>query len=443
MILLNSVTLPWWSAAPFILLLALIVIAPILLSNYWHHYYKQISVVLGLSVVAYFGFSVHDFHTPIETGVEYLSFVIFLGALFVAAGGIYMHADFKVTPKLNVLFLLMGAIVSNIIGTTGAAMLLVRPFIRLNKYKIAPYHLVFFIFIVCNVGGALTPIGDPPLFLGYLKGVPFGFTFSHLIGYWTLAIGLLLAIFYGLDKKNKLSDEVDDIPSTNKIVIYGKRNILWLVVIIGAVFLDPNFYDWLPYIQLGENKISFVRETMQLSAAVACYFSANKTAINGNDFSFEPILEVVFLFFGLFFTMMPALKLVAAFAITPEGQEVFTTSSMYWASGFFSSFLDNAPTYLNFLTAAMAKFGKDINAPAEVIAFASGENMAYLISISLGSVFFGAMTYIGNGPNLMVKSIADHLGVKMPDFISYITKYALVYLLPVLLVVFIAMKLVA
>lgn len=443
MILLNSVTLPWWSAAPFILLLALIVIAPILLSNYWHHYYKQISVVLGLSVVAYFGFSLHDFHTPIETGVEYLSFVIFLGALFVAAGGIYIHADFKVTPKLNVLFLLMGAIVSNIIGTTGAAMLLVRPFIRLNKYKIAPYHLVFFIFIVCNVGGVLTPIGDPPLFLGYLKGVPFGFTLSHLIGYWALAIGLLLAIFYILDTKNKLSDEVDDIASSNKIVFEGKRNILWLTVIVGAVFLDPNFYDWIPYINLDGHKISFVRETIQLTSAIACYFSSNKTAINGNNFSFEPILEVVFLFFGLFFTMMPALKLVAAFAITPEGQEVFTTSTMYWASGFFSGFLDNAPTYLNFLTAAMAKFGKDINAPEEVIAFASGENMAYLISISLGSVFFGAMTYIGNGPNLMVKSIADHLGVKMPDFISYITKYALVYLLPVLLVVFIAMKLVA
>jgi Na+/H+ antiporter NhaD/arsenite permease-like protein len=198
----------------------------------------------------------------------------------------------------------------------------------------------------------------------------------------------------------------------------------------------------LSYIDLEGKKVSFVRELIQLSAAVICYFTANKTAINSNSFDFEPILEVVFLFFGLFFTMMPALKLVAAFAVTPEGQEVFTTSSMYWASGFFSSFLDNAPTYLNFLTAAMAKFGKDINAPTNVIAFATGENLAYVVSISLGSVFFGAMTYIGNGPNLMVKSIAEHLGVTMPSFIAYITKYALVYLLPVLCVVYFVMKVV-
>lgn len=440
MLLLSNLILPWWSALPFVLLLSLIVIAPIFLSKFWHHYYKQIAVVMGLLVILYFRFGLNDYHTPIETAVEYLSFVIFLGALFVAAGGIYIHADFKVTPKVNVLFLFLGAVVSNIIGTTGAAMLLVRPFIRLNKYKIAPYHLVFFIFIVCNVGGALTPIGDPPLFLGYLKGVPFSFTFINLLPYWFLAIALLCSIFYVLDVKNKLSNEVDDIKSSGGIIIKGKRNLIWLFVVVGAVFLDPNFHHWLPYISFGEHKISFVRELIQLSAAFICYKNANKTAMNSNGFEFEPILEVVFLFFGLFFTMMPALKLIAGYAVTPAGQEMFTTNTMYWASGFFSSFLDNAPTYLNFLTAAMAKFGKDINAPEEVIAFATGENIAYVISISLGSVFFGAMTYIGNGPNLMVKSIAENLGVEMPSFVSYITKFALVYLLPVLVVVFCVMK---
>ena len=292
--LLSALALPWWSALPFICLLALIVIAPLLLSNFWHHYYKHTAIALGISVIAYFGFGLHDFHTPIETAVEYLSFVIFLGALFVAAGGIYIHADFKVTPALNVLYLFIGAIISNIIGTTGAAMLLVRPFIRLNKYKIAPYHLVFFIFIVCNVGGSLTPIGDPPLFLGYLKGIPFSFTISNLIGYWGLAIALLLGIFYALELRNKLSDEADDITSSNQIVVKGKRNLIWLVVIVGAVFLDPNFYDWLPYLDLEGKKVSFVRELIQLSAAIICYFTANKTAINSNSFDFEPILEVVF-----------------------------------------------------------------------------------------------------------------------------------------------------
>jgi Na+/H+ antiporter NhaD/arsenite permease-like protein len=439
MLFLTVASLPWWSALPFICLLALIVIAPLLMSNFWHHYYKHIAIVMGLGVVTYFAIGLRDWHTPVETLVEYLSFVIFLGALFVAAGGIYIHADFRVTPKVNVFFLFFGAVLSNIIGTTGAAMLLVRPFIRLNKYKIAPYHLVFFIFIVCNVGGALTPIGDPPLFLGYLKGVPFLFTGIHLIGYWLLAICLLLGVFYVLELKNKLTEEADDIKASNKVLVNGKRNIIWLGVIIGAVFLDPNFYDWLPYIDLDGHKVSFLREMIQLTAAVACYFSASKTAMNSNGFEFEPILEVVFLFFGLFFTMMPALKLVASFAVTPEGQQLFTTSSMYWASGFFSSFLDNAPTYMNFLTAAMAKFGKDINAPSEVVAFATGENLLYVVSISLGSVFFGAMTYIGNGPNLMVKSIAEHLEVKMPSFIAYITKYSLVYLLPVLCIVYFVM----
>ena len=440
MTLLHALALPWWSAFPFVVLLALIVLAPLVMASFWHHYYKHTAVVLGLSVIAYFGFHLHDVHTPIETAVEYLSFVIFLGALFVAAGGIFIHADFKVTPQLNILYLFMGAVIANLIGTTGAAMLLVRPFIRLNKYKLAPYHLVFFIFIVCNVGGALTPIGDPPLFLGYLKGVPFSFTIAHLFGYWALAMVLLLGIFYGLERKNKMTDIADDIQASNKIVVGGKRNLFWLTIIIAAVFLDPNFHDWLPYLDLDGKKVSFIRELIQLGAATICYLTANKTALNANEFSFEPILEVVFLFFGLFFTMMPALKLVAAYAVTPEGQSVFTTSSMYWAAGFFSSFLDNAPTYLNFLTAAMAKFGKDINAPSEVIAFAKGENLAYIISISLGSVFFGAMTYIGNGPNLMVKSIAEHLGVNMPSFVHYITKYALVYLLPVLIIVFVVMQ---
>lgn len=424
-------------ALPFILLLALIVIAPLTMPKWWHHYYKHTAIALGAGVGLYYIFAIeHGGSTTFHTFWEYLSFVLFLSALFIASGGIYIHADIQNTAKNNVIFLLAGAIISNIIGTTGAAMLLVRPFIRLNKYRIKPYHLVFFIFIVCNVGGSLTPIGDPPLFLGFLKGVPFFFTLNKLFGYWVLAIALLLGIFYLKDKKDENIVDGDEVKASNKFIINGKRNIIWLTVIIGAIFIDPNLFPSLPTLHVHGHHYSFIRELIQLTSAILCFKFAKQSALKGNGFDFEPIKEIAFIFFGLFLTMMPALQIVADFAKTPKGQALFTPNTMYWASGIFSAFLDNAPTYLNFLTAGLAKFGLSIDNSQDVIQFANSENAIYVIAISLGAVFFGAMTYIGNGPNFMVKSVAEHLEIKMPSFIDYIIKYSVIYLLPVLTVTF-------
>jgi Na+/H+ antiporter NhaD/arsenite permease-like protein len=430
-------TPPVWTVIPFILLLSMIVAGPLFFPHFWHKRYKAIAIVLGVLVLGYYLIVLHDLHTTVETFVEYISFIALLGSLFVVAGGIYIHADYKSLPATNVGFLIFGSVIANLIGTTGAAMLLIRPWIRLNKYKLQPYHLIFFIFMVCNVGGLLTPIGDPPLFLGFLKGVPFGFTLVNLSGYWALAIALLAIMFYIRDKKNKQNKEAEAIPASNKIVVEGIKNVFWLAIVIVAVFIDPNVYEWVPYIDYHGAKISYIREIVQLSSAFICFKMSNRTALASNEFNFEPILEVVYIFFGIFLTMMPALSLIAAYAQTPEGSARLSLNAIYWVTGILSSFLDNAPTYLNFLSAAMAKYGLNINVTSDVLKFATEtETAAYLMVISISSVFFGACTYLGNGPNFMVRSIAENSGIKMPSFLEYIYKFVIPYLVPILFLIY-------
>ncbi len=394
-------------------------------------------------VLAYYLFVLHDTHLPVETLAEYASFAILLSSLYIAAGGIYINANANATPLINVGILLFGAIIANLIGTTGASLLLIRPFIRLNNHRIKPYQIVFFIFIVSNAGGLLTPLGDPPLFIGFLKGVPFFWTLQHLFTPWVIAVGALCLIFFILDSRNKETfTPKPEVQARNEarteFFFTGKRNLLWLGVIIGATFLNPASYDWLPYIPLeGGVKVSFVRELVQLAAALLCFKFASRTALNGNHFTFDPILEVVFLFFGIFFTMMPALQLSAELASSPEFAAKLTPSVFYWVAGSLSGVLDNAPTYANFLSLGMAKYHLNYASTTQVYNFAYGlgqtpETLLVLEAISIGSVLFGAMTYIGNGPNFMVKSIAEQAGVNMPPFFQYMFKYSIVYLLPVL-----------
>ncbi|AKQ44707.1 citrate transporter [Rufibacter radiotolerans] len=439
---------PGFLIAPFVLLIGLIATGPIFFPHFWHKYYKTIAVGLGLLVLAYYLLVLHDTHMPIETLAEYASFAILLSSLYIAAGGIYVNANANATPIMNVAILLFGAVIANVIGTTGASLLLIRPFIRLNNHRIKPYQIVFFIFIVSNAGGMLTPLGDPPLFIGFLKGVPFFWTLQHLFTPWAIAVGALCVIFFVLDRRNKPSFTPS--PSvkarneaTTEFYLKGKRNLVWLAVIIGATFLNPASYEWLPYIPLeGGVKISFVREIIQLTAAFMCFRFASRTALNGNHFSFDPILEVVFLFFGIFFTMMPALQLSAELASSPAFAAQLTPSVFYWVTGSLSGVLDNAPTYANFLSLGMAKYHLNYANPAQVHDFAVGlaqspETRLILEAISTGAVLFGAMTYIGNGPNFMVKSIAEQAGVKMPPFFQYVFKYSLIYLLPVLALIWI------
>ncbi|WP_421763571.1 sodium:proton antiporter [Ekhidna sp.] len=433
-----------WSVIPFVLLLLMIATGPLFYPHFWHKSYPVISIILAFLVCTYYLFYLHNDHSPVHSAAEYIQFIALLAGLFVASGGILINVDKAARPLTNVIILAIGAVIANIIGTTGASMLLIRPFIRLNKNRIKPYHIVFFIFIVSNVGGSLTPIGDPPLFLGFLKGIPFEWTIIHNLVPWAIACVLLLVFFYFFDIRNKtnyalMRGEVEeDVIPTGKISLVGKRNFLWLAVVVGAVFLDPNVFDWVPGIEYMGQKFSYIREIIMLLAAFGSFRFADLQAIQGNEFSFEPIREVAFLFIGIFFTMMPALELVSEFAQSPEGEKLIRPSTLYWGTGILSGFLDNAPTYVNFLTASMASVGADVNKISEVIAFSNNEyadSLLDLMAISLGAVFFGAFTYIGNGPNFMVKSIAEQVGIKMPSFFSYIIKFSIPILLPILIII--------
>lgn len=430
---------PGWTVIPFVLLLSMIATGPLFYEHFWHKNYPIIAVSLASIVVLYYLFALHNAHAPVHALAEYVQFIALLASLYIASGGIMINVDKKATPMANVLLLVVGAVIANLIGTTGASMLLIRPFIRLNKSRIRPYHIIFFIFMVSNIGGALTPIGDPPLFLGFLKGVPFMWTLEHNVLPWALALVILSAMFYVFDSRNKDEDLFDEVEYTNKTSIIGSRNFFWLALIIASVFLDPNVIDGVPAIVYDGQKFSFLRELIMLSVGFLSYKLADKKAISGNEFNFEPIREVAFIFVGIFGTMMPALALVSEFAQSDAGASLIGPNSLYWGTGILSGFLDNAPTYLNFLAAALASQGGDINAITNVQDYAAGgvytESVINLTAIAVGAVFFGAMTYIGNGPNFMVKSIAEQTGIHMPSFFGYILRYSIPILLPIFIVV--------
>ncbi|MCS5491080.1 sodium:proton antiporter [Algoriphagus limi] len=432
---------PGWLVIPFVALLLMIATGPLFYEHFWHHNYPKIAVALALLVVLYYLFVLDNVHGPVHALAEYVQFIALLASLYIASGGILIEIDKKATPLANVSLLLIGALISNLIGTTGASMLLIRPFIRLNKGNIQAYHIIFFIFMVSNVGGSLTPIGDPPLFLGFLKGIPFFWTLTHNWPAWVFALLILAAVFYLIDRKfGRAGDdsELETATYTNKFSLIGSKNFGWLFIVICSVFLDPNVIEWVPAIEYDGQKFSFIREIIMLSVAFFSYKFADQRAIKGNEFNFEPIREVAFIFIGIFGTMMPALELVGNFAKSPEGAALITHNTLYWGTGTLSGFLDNAPTYLNFLAAAMASKGASINNIEQVRQFAADgfhDSAFELMAIAIASVFFGAMTYIGNGPNFMVKSIAEQSGIKMPSFFGYIIRFSLPILLPLLFIV--------
>ncbi|PTY07243.1 sodium:proton antiporter [Opitutaceae bacterium EW11] len=424
----SAAEIPAQMIVPFGLLLLLIATMPLTphgVKSLWERFYPLVSIGLGLFVVGYYLLRIPaGGETIVHTLSEYVSFICLIGSLFVVSGGIHLKVKGEATPLDNVIFLAIAAVLANVFGTTGASMVLIRPWIRMNKIRITAYHIVFFIFVVSNVGGALTPIGDPPLFLGYLRGVPFFWLINQVIVQWLIAVGCVLAAFYVFDLNSykrmprKVQAEVEQ---PDQWRFEGGVNVLFLFVIIGAVFV-PDAY--------------FLREIVMVGAAVASYKLTPKQVHEENAFSFGPIKEVAFLFIGIFMTMMPALGY-----LTQHGQEFGFDKPLqyYFASGSLSSVLDNAPTYLNFLQLAEATaraeapavFGA-ITDPIESVRMLLQVKPNFVIAVSLGSVFFGAMTYIGNGPNFMVKSIAESAGVKTPTFFGYILKYSLPVLLPIL-----------
>ncbi|MFO7445884.1 MAG: sodium:proton antiporter [Ignavibacteriaceae bacterium] len=424
-----SLSLPsTYMVIPFVLLLLMIATGPLFFRHFWEHHYPKIAIALGLITVLYYLFFLRDTHSLLHTLIEYLSFIALLSSLFVASGGILIKVDRKSTPLVNVIMLLFGAVIANVIGTTGASMLLIRPFIKLNQDRVKPYHIIFFIFIVSNVGGALTPIGDPPLFLGFLKGIEFFWVFEHVWYIWLPTIAFILGIFYLIDSRNKSTAD-DQKLYTNKIEFKGFRNVIYLIIIVISVFIDPNVMSWVP--DLYPLPVG-LREIIMFSMVYISFKTADKEVLKANEFDFEPIKEVAFLFVGIFATMIPALQLIAYEA--KLNGKALTPGVFYWATGVLSAFLDNAPTYLNFLSAEMGKFDLDMNNKLEVLKFEI-EHPTYLTAISVAAVFFGAMTYIGNGPNFMVKSISERAGIKMPSFFGFLFKYAVPVLLPLFFLV--------
>ncbi|GAA5164893.1 sodium:proton antiporter [Ornithinimicrobium tianjinense] len=418
----------WWGMIPFVLMLGTIAVAPLVpaVAHYWEQQRVQllVALVLGLPVAIWF-LAGGELTTVVHALVEYGQFIALLLALFVVSGGIYLAGDIRATPRVNTLFLAVGAVLASFIGTTGAAMLLIRPLLNTNAQRVHRVHtVVFTIFIVANTGGLLTPLGDPPLFLGMLRGVPFTWTFS-LWPEWLFVNILLLVTYYGLDRRLYASEppqaRADDASEITPLRIKGGIHFIYLGLIVLAVAFAPSvdlhaieeghahWWQWVPW-----------REIVMISMALLSLRTGDRTARwVDNNFKWGPIQEVAALFIGIFLTMMPALRFLAQVAPDLPLNRV----TFFLFTGGLSAVLDNAPTYVTFFEMAR-ELGGD---PA-----VAGVLETYLVSISLGAVFCGAITYIGNGPNFMTKAVADGHGVAMPSFGGYVV-LAFRYLVPVLL----------
>jgi len=405
-----------WMILPFVLLIGAMAVAPLLAPNWWLRHYPKVALGLGMVTIGYYIFVLRDTTSLAHTAHEYVSFIMLVGSLFVVSGGIHIGVKGEATPLANVLFLSVGAVAANILGTTGAAMLLIRPWIRLNQYRVTAHHIVFFIFIVANVGGCLTPVGDPPLFLGYLQGVPFWWVVKNCWPVWAAGVGILLAMFYVVDKINfarapRALREKETVRETWKFD--GLANLFFLAVVLGAVFVSQPV---------------FLREALMLAAAIGSYFTTKKSVHAANHFNFHPIQEVAVLFAGIFATMMPALDWLGLHAKELLGANP-SSGIFFWGTGGLSAVLDNAPTYLGFLSALSGTSG------ATEISGLLAQHPAHVLAISIGAVFFGAATYIGNGPNFMVKAIADREKVPTPGFPGFVFKFTLPFLLPMLITI--------
>ncbi len=464
----NTPAVQPWMSAPFLLLLLSIALLPFVAGRWWRRNYPFVALGLGVITAASYVLVVGNGDRLLRTGFEYASFIVLIGSLFVVSGGIHIRIWGRSKPFANVAVLGIGALLANVLGTTGASMILIRPYIRVNRYRIRPYHIVFFIFIVSNLGGALTPIGDPPLFLGYLEGIPFFWAAENLWLKWLVGVVPILLAFYVIDLRHfkKLSQarqrSAGDAEEHGEFG--GATNFVFLGVILIAAFVTRPL---------------FVRELLMAGAAAGSYLTTRREIHAKNEFNFLPIKEVAILFAGIFITMVPALEWLERNAGTLG---IHSPGQFYWSTGALSSVLDNAPTYLSFLSAAVGTFvsddiirnvlllverhgapamtlsGTDVpgavstftmllrhhgdlvaqgSVPLQFIQVSSllANHALHVQAISLGAVFFGACTYIGNGPNFLVKTIAEHAGVSCPGFFGYVFRYTIPVLVPALAVV--------
>jgi Na+/H+ antiporter NhaD/arsenite permease-like protein len=424
----DGATLSWPWAVPFCGLLLSIAILPLATPSIWHHHYGKIALGWALAVILPYAVAfgpgaavVAIWHTM---AAEYVPFLILIGALFTIAGGVYVKGNLHGSPKTNTALLAVGTGIASVTGTTGAAMLLIRPVLRANDERAHNAHVVvFFIFLVANIGGSLTPLGDPPLFLGFLKGVDFFWPTVHLLAPMLLVTAILLAAFYALDSWFYHRDEAfkarfDPTPDA-PLTIEGKVNVLLLGGVLLAVLMSGVWKPGVAWNVLGtEIELQGIaRDLILIGLAILSLKLTPQACRAANAFSWGPILEVAKLFFGIFVTIVPVLAMLRAgsdgafaglVALTTRPDGTPNEAMYFWLAGGLSSFLDNAPTYLVFFNMA----GGD---PSQLMGPLAGT----LAAISAGAVFMGANTYIGNAPNFMVKAVAEENGVKMPSFFGY------------------------
>ena len=484
-------------AAPFAVLLLTIALLPIAAARLWDRFYGFIAVSLGLAAaIAY----TLRFHAAVEVAgsvLLYLQFMSLVGALFIISSGLVVRIALPATPVANVLLLAVGSLLANVLGTTGAALVLIRPYLRMNQGRLRPFHVVFFVFLVANVGGALTPLGDPPLLLGYLQGVPFWWMLRHAVGAWLMAVLCLLAVFYLWDCRGQRRQEGSASPVKpvrTVLAVEGLGQIIFLVVVLASLLLES---PW--------------RELLMILAAGASWWVTPEPIHHEHRFSFRPLWEMGVLFLGIFLTITPVLNMLAHSAGSPRWRRLTSTPGRcYFLTGALSSVLDNAPAYLAAVRSRAAQLagtapafpqapspaslrtvdnergaaalnspgvaelrrgsgtrrqpqpvaqlprlgrppggvGSDrvifqpppaspVRLPGQGIAavLTTPPQSIYLLAIALGAVFFGAMTWIGNGPNLIIKSLAEQAGLRCPGLLAYVVKYALPVLLPILLLV--------
>jgi Na+/H+ antiporter NhaD/arsenite permease-like protein len=404
-------SLSTWSVAPFALMLLCIAVLPLVVGHWWEQNRNKalLSALLGAPVAV--AMARIDPVVLGHTAHEYVAFIILLGALFVISGGIVVRGTLAGTPGLNTGLLAIGALLASIVGTTGASMLLIRPLLRANSVRKRVAHVViFFIFVVSNAGGLLTPLGDPPLFLGFLRGVPFLWTL-RLWGEWAFVNGVLLAVFFAVDstlfRREDLETpgDLDEVAVEHAVPLHiaGTVNFLYLAGVVGVLIASGSL--GLP---------AGVSEGGMVLMTILSWVTTAKPLRRENAFTWGPIIEVAVVFAGIFATMIPALQILNA-----RGGELGLTQpwQFFWVTGALSSFLDNAPTYLTFASTASAVVGTDAANLGQLVA--TEEGAALLVAVSTGAVFMGANTYIGNGPNFMVKAIAEQSGVRMPGFFGY------------------------
>ncbi|MCA3185196.1 sodium:proton antiporter [Cupriavidus sp.] len=434
---------PVWGV-PFAGILLSIALFPLVAPKFWHHHYGKIAAAWGalflVPFAAQFGLHAAVANTVHALLGEYIPFIVLLTALYVVAGGICVRGNLHATPRLNTGILALGTVLASLMGTTGAAMLLIRPLLRANDNRRHVAHVVvFFIFLVANAGGALTPLGDPPLFLGFLKGVEFSWTLRNILPETIFIWVVLLALFYVVDRyyflkrEEELPAAQDPTPDSAGIRLEGKINFVLLAAVVGLVLMSGLWKPGIAFDVMGTEVPlpALVRDVLLVGVTLVSLLATPHAARSGNEFNWEPMLEVGKLFAGIFLTIIPVIAMLKAGtdgafsgvirAVSDNnGQPI--DSMYFWATGILSSFLDNAPTYLVFFNTAGGDAATLMTRDASTLA-----------AISAGAVFMGANTYIGNAPNLMVKAIAESRGVRMPSFFGYMA-WSCAVLVPLFLV---------